>query len=289
MNLPEINSDTVILTFTDSKYLPIFDIWYSYFNKLNLTNLLVVSLDRTTYDKLVGRNIRTILREFTIVNKSTLWVFRLNIIIDIFNKYKKNILHSDSDCLWFKDIYNAIRDLPYDFIGSNDIGCQFRYNDKSPLVICCGLYYVKYNDRIIDFHEKIIEQINLGVDTDDQILFNKYFLKNMVSKTNIESDIIAKEFSLANNMKLGLIKLELISRYYYNDKLYCYHPVLNKKRINGKIRQLYFLMKNDKCERTWCPYKRHSNPYLCGGTHCCVLCKLGDARRHGKACEKNIA
>ena len=45
------NSNDIILTFVSINYLKIFNIFYQYFNKLNLNNLLVISLDKKTFLK----------------------------------------------------------------------------------------------------------------------------------------------------------------------------------------------------------------------------------------------
>ena len=64
-----INDKCIIITFTDLNYLDIFNIFYSKFEKLNLNNLLVVSLDEKTYENLKHRNINTIYEPYNIGNK----------------------------------------------------------------------------------------------------------------------------------------------------------------------------------------------------------------------------
>ena len=89
MELPKIDSDTIILTFTDSNYLPIFNIWHTYFQKFNLSNLLVVSLDQSTYDDLTTRGICTVLCTYLINNRNAFWKFRLDTIYSIFKTSQK--------------------------------------------------------------------------------------------------------------------------------------------------------------------------------------------------------
>jgi hypothetical protein len=87
----------IIITFTDFKYLDIFNIFYDNFKKLNL-DLLVVSLDEKTFDELKTRNIHTIYKPYDIQSKINFWEFRLNIINEIFKQSKSDLIHTDSDC-----------------------------------------------------------------------------------------------------------------------------------------------------------------------------------------------
>jgi hypothetical protein len=93
----------IIITFVDFKYLEIFNIFYEYFEKLNL-DLLVISLDEETFENLKMRQIKTVYIEYKIDSKKQFWEFRLSIINKIFKKTKRSIIHTDSDCFWFKNI-----------------------------------------------------------------------------------------------------------------------------------------------------------------------------------------
>ena len=99
----------IIVTFTDFKYLKIFDIFYDNLKKLNLgLDLLVVSLDEETFNLLNKRGIKTIYKQYNIKSKLYFWEFRLNIINEIFKKNKMDIIHTDADCFWFKNILECI-------------------------------------------------------------------------------------------------------------------------------------------------------------------------------------
>ena len=241
---PQIDSDTIILTFTDHVFLPIFNIWYDYFSKLNLPNLLVVSLDPATFKDLSGRGIRTILCNYQIKDRCAFWKFRLSTIVNIFKKYKKNLIHTDADCIWFKDVYSLIRDLPYDFIGSMEHGIPVALSKKHGFVTCCGFYYVKYNERATAMFEKIMSQTDHG--TDDQVLFNYYMFDNMQSIICNPSNLIEKAVLLKDNTTMALLNESIVHREVYNDSTYCFHPWLPGKRTDLKIRQLRAFMKARK-------------------------------------------
>jgi len=244
MDLSDIEADTIILTFTDHVYLPIFNIWYEYFSKLNLTNLLVVSLDPFTFNNLNRRGIRTILCNYHINDRNAFWKFRLDKIVDIFKKSKKNLIHTDSDCIWLKDIYNLIHDLPNDFIGSMEHGIPKALTKQHGFVTCCGFYYVKYNDRMIAMFENIMAQTGHG--TDDQVLFNYYMFDNMQSITCNPTDLIEKEVLLNNGTTMALLKESIIHREHMDDNTYCFHPWLPGKKTDLKIRQLHAFIKKGR-------------------------------------------
>ena len=242
MDIPYINSETIILTFTDYKYLPIFNIWYNYFEKLNLQNLLVISLDDITFTNLNSRKINTILCNYNIVNRDKFWQFRLKTIFNIFKQSKKNIIHTDSDCIWLKDVYSLINNEPYDIIASIESGHPVELSKKYGFIMCCGFYYVKYNEIMIKMFENIIGQDGHG--TDDQVLFNYYMFDNSTDIISNPNELIEKEVQLKDNIKIVLLKRSIIDRYDCTKDTYCFHPWLSKSSIIDKINQLRGLMKD---------------------------------------------
>ena len=110
--LNKIEDDTIIVTFIDYKYVTIFNIFYSYFKKLNLKNLLVIALDISSYNYLKKYNdINIFYIKYSLTNKDLFWRFRLSVINYIFKLSMKNIIHTDSDCLWFKNIIDEVKNL----------------------------------------------------------------------------------------------------------------------------------------------------------------------------------
>ncbi|NDB81583.1 MAG: hypothetical protein EB127_02355 [Alphaproteobacteria bacterium] len=242
IQIPEIESDTIILTFTDCKYLPMFNIWYNYFSRHNLDNLLVVSLDDTTFKDLQSRNIRTILCEYTILVKDEFWLFRLETIFNIFTQSKKNILHTDADCIWLKDIYSLIHNQPYDFIGSISTGHPYHLAQKHGFVVCCGFYYMRYNSQMLQMLSKILTDNTYG--KDDQVRFNYYMFNNVKNILSNTGDLFEKEIELQDNTKMILLKHKFVDRNNCNEETYCFHPWLCARDTAAKIKQLRSYMKN---------------------------------------------
>jgi hypothetical protein len=246
--IPTFESETIIVTFVDNFYMDIFDIWYSYFVKLNLINLLVVSLDNDTYNNLKYRNINTILRVYSdnkkvCEDRNDFWRFRLEKINEIFISTKKNIIHTDSDCIWFKDIYKIVKDLEYDFVGSIEHGHPYAMSSKHGFIMCCGFYYIKYNEQNKKFLSKMVSTKQHG--TDDQVKFNYYMFNNLLKLTEDCSDIIKYEIQTID-IKIGLLSENIISRYDFNGSkdIYAYHPCLRDKTVDLKKKDL--LSKIDK-------------------------------------------
>ena len=79
----------IIVTFTDFKYLDIFNIFYDHFVKLQLPlNLLVVCLDKEIHNELNSRDIKTMYKPYNINGINNFWEFRLHTINEIFKKHK---------------------------------------------------------------------------------------------------------------------------------------------------------------------------------------------------------
>uniref|UniRef100_A0A6C0JG03 Nucleotide-diphospho-sugar transferase domain-containing protein n=1 Tax=viral metagenome TaxID=1070528 RepID=A0A6C0JG03_9ZZZZ len=242
MNLEQcatILDDTIVLTFTDRNFMPIFNIFYNHFEKHSLDNLLVVTLDKYSYESVSKFGIRTILIEYDLSDKYLFWKFRLDVINQIFQYSKKNILHTDADCFWFKNILTELRSestLSYDLIGHVAYGHPIQIVEKIGFVMCCGLYYLKYNYKNRTFIDRIMSQDISYVD--DQVYFNAFIYYNHKTISDkVDSPIMMKDIVLKDGTKVGILKDALISRTFHPD-LYCFHPNLEDKIISNKLTEL---------------------------------------------------
>lgn len=232
-----IQDEDIVLTFTDKNFLPIFNIFYYHFERHGLDNLLVISLDQYTYEAMTYMGVRTILIEYDLTDKYLFWKFRLDIINQIFKHSRKNILHTDVDCLWFKNILVELRKLQdYDLVGHIAYGHPRQIVEKIGFVMCCGLYYLKYNNKNCGLIDKIMAQDISYVD--DQVYFNAYIYFNHKTISDVNnSHLITKEVVLKDSTRVGIIKNEIVSRTFHTD-LYCFHPNLEDKIVANKLREL---------------------------------------------------
>jgi len=232
-------NNTLIVTFVDSKYFYFFNLFYEYFEKLNMENLLVVCLDKETFSLLEkNEKIQTILKPYNIEEKTKFWQFRLNVINELFKKHKQNIIHTDSDCFWFKNIVEEMEKHgeDYDMIGSVSYGFPPDIAKQWGFVFCCGFYFIKYTEKNSTLIDRIQDQ---NIDSvDDQVLFNHYLKNNKKNMREIiENNIIDKIFCLEDDTKVGIIRDTIISRK-PKKGLYCFHPYLSFNGIEEKKQQL---------------------------------------------------
>jgi hypothetical protein len=233
-----INENCIIITFTDFRYLDIFNIFYAKFEKFKLNNLLVVSLDDKTYEILKNRNIKTIYEPYNIGDKNKFWNFRLSIINKLFKENKKNIIHTDSDCFWIKNILEEINKVShkYDVIGSIGFGHPENIVKELGFSLCCGFYFIKYSNQTMNIFDNIVQTKPDFLD--DQVLFNKYIYNNKKQVSENHKDyLICKDVILNDKTRIGIIKDMFISRNYKNN-LFCYHPYLQETTVEGKILEL---------------------------------------------------
>lgn len=232
-----ITADTIILTFINYKYIPIFKVFYNYFQKHNLDNLLVICLDKETQNELTDHGVRTMFINYNIVDLCEFWRFRLTIINNIFKYSEKNIIHTDVDCFWLKNIVTILDNLSdYDIIGHVAFGHPIQIVEKIGFVMCCGLYMLRYSDKNLYFLDRILEQkLNF---VDDQVYFNHYIYTNYrLIEHGLEDDILYKKILLKDGTRMGILKPQYVSREYYAD-LYCFHPVLDCDSMAEKMRGL---------------------------------------------------
>jgi hypothetical protein len=235
--IDKIPTDTIILTFINYKYAPLFKAFYKYFKQHNLDNLLVICLDKESQNELLCQGIRTIFMDYTINDICEFWRFRLTIINNIFKYSEKNIIHTDVDCFWLKNIVTVFDALPdYDVISHVAFGHPIQIVEQLGFVMCCGLYLLRYSKNTMNFLDKILAQ-NLNF-VDDQVYFNHYIYTNykLIEHGTI-NDVLYKKILLNDSTKIGILKPQYVSREYYED-LYCFHPVLDADTMEEKLRIL---------------------------------------------------
>lgn len=166
----------IVVVFADIQYKDVVRNWHAAIKKLDITNYIVIALDIETFNHLTNHEITTFLLPFDNDNKldnlSNLWVFRMSILTIILNKF--NIIHSDADAIWLKDpIPQYFLNTPFDFVCSQGTIHPFDIYQRWGFVMCCGLFYVKSNQKTIDLFKNIYEKVI--DDKDDQVALNRYF------------------------------------------------------------------------------------------------------------------
>lgn len=238
------NKKPIVVTFINKNYIDLFDIFYNNIIKHNV-NLLVVCLDGYTRNELACKNIPTLYRPFAIIpgnhkSKKTFWRYRVSVINDIYTQYKTDLIHTDVDCFWLKDITNVLyENNKYDLVAHIAYNHPHYIAEKQGFVMCCGLYYIKYTNKAENFAKNVRDYMEVLINNpgypgdhppidlqgDDQVMFNHYMF-NYIGVKTIQKDwnkSIPVEMTLNNNMTVGIINNNIISRT-YNENLYCFHP-----------------------------------------------------------------
>lgn len=232
--IDNIPMDTIVLTFINQKYVPLFHIFYKYFKQHNLDNLLVICLDKESQNELVENGVRTIFMDYTINDICEFWRFRLIIINNVFKYSEKNIIHTDVDCFWFKNVLSLFEQLEdYDLVGHVAFGHPIQIVEQIGFVMCCGLYMLRYNNKNMRFLDRILAQ-NLNF-VDDQVYFNHFIYTNYkLIEHGTTDDVLYKKILLNDGTKMGILKPQYVSRDYYKN-LYCFHPVLDNDNMDKKL------------------------------------------------------
>lgn len=232
-----IPTDTIVLTFINFKYVPMFKVFYKYFQRHDLQNLLVICLDKESQNELIDLGVRTMFVDYTIQDICEFWRFRLTIINNVFKYSEKNIIHTDVDCFWLKNIMLLFDALPdYDIISHVAFGHPIQIVEQIGFVMCCGLYLLRYNTKNMRFLDRILAQhLNF---VDDQVYFNHYIYTNyrLIEHGTI-NDVLYKKILLNDGTRMGILKPQIVSREYY-ENLYCFHPVLDADDMDEKLRML---------------------------------------------------
>lgn len=168
---------TVIVTFSNLKYLRILENWRVAMRRLGIDNVLVVALDEPTYDHLRSRGVPCHLSPCA-DDLSALWPRRVALFSHILQR-GYNLIHSDVDAVWLEDPRTE------HFLGS-DADIVFSQATQWPtdcyqawrFTLCCGLFFLRATDAVRSFMTEWSEHVR---DTrDDQVSLNQLLLAKSV-------------------------------------------------------------------------------------------------------------
>lgn len=240
--LSSIKDDAIIVSFLNKKYMKMFKLFYKYISQFQLENIIIVCLDTDSFTALKMYNVNPILCEYNINNRESFWRFRLEKIIELMETSQKNIIHTDLDCFWFRDIYSDIlkrTNFQYDLIGHVAHKMPNYVAQELGFVLCCGLFMIRYSLDNVAWVKAIMAEY--PTIEDDQVLFNHYIFHHKSSiRTLPNSYNITKVIKMDNNKTIGMINPILISRNFYGfDSMYGFHPYLRSPDMKGKIREFH--------------------------------------------------
>jgi hypothetical protein len=245
----------VIVIFLNNNFYKIFEIWYEYYKKLNIENVLLICLDEEIYKKLQKLNLNVYLANFEFDKRSDLWFFRNDILQKILN-FGIDITHSDLDCIWFKDFRDIIDAYEEDIVYSIAYYMPPKLAKKNGFVLCCGFFRIRSTKKTKQFFNIYMNRMKKG--QDDQVILNEIIdddhEKIEIIETNPKGNIILEVLIYMNNMNIRLINDKLITRKkkLYHDGIVCFHPVLRRNDdIDQKSKYLIDLLSDQNLDNIY--------------------------------------
>ena len=234
-----INNNYLIISFCSYDYVKLAEIWVQKLVNLNITNYLIISTDKKTYNHFISKNINTELRNYN--KKETFWVYRIKILKNFFEKNKYDyLIHSDLDAVWEKNICEELfnENDNIDLFFSQGTIFPKEHLEKHKFVLCCGFFCIKYNKKTLNFFKnyfKILEiikddqkAINIElINTKWNISNEKY--KSLPDKKYIYYDNDVNGYNSDYDLNLLLISFNKIQREFLDKNGYIYHILKSKK------------------------------------------------------------
>lgn len=240
------SEDTIVVTFIDFVYLPVFKFFHFFYQNLKMDNLLVISLDKQIHQYCIDNNIKSILYEFDLkkLGIGEFMCVRLNVMNQLYKQLKKNIIYTDADCFWIKNIISLINDknIDCDLIGHTALGHPTHLVQKYGFVLCFGFFYMKYSEKNHHFFDQMIDfkKLHPKMTNDDQIIMNEYIFDSAIDiEKNIKNDpLFIHKILLKNGVKVGYVSFSHIHRT-YNKNLILWHPYMPSPKMQDKVAQVW--------------------------------------------------
>lgn len=189
--------NTIIITFGDYNYKDVIVYWANKMKQLNIHNFLVIALDDEAFEYFKSNSISCILRPFK-GDLGDLWVFRMDVFNEILN-YGYNIIHSDADAIWLRDVTDYLTSHDHDMLFSQGTIYPVDVFSQWGFVLCCGLFYCRSNENTKSAFSQLKTYASMV--KDDQVAVNRYFstMQKIIWEDNSESKY---DFQIQNNQAM---------------------------------------------------------------------------------------
>jgi hypothetical protein len=226
------DNNTIILPWLDYEYFPVFRLWYYFFEQHHLRNLLVLALDDKVYHRLKSLGIHTFRMVRPYQSKRDIWGSRPAIVRDIICS-GINVIQTDSDAFWLKNITDEVYNNPNDLVISIAYGIPKEIVKQWGFTLCCGFYFLRSNEKTKAFlNDNEFVALSRQV-TSDQAGLNVTLKKKGVtwlSQDTEKNHGYLKQY----DMHIEVLSKTIISRSAHEDgdnEIFVYHPAL--KGHNG--------------------------------------------------------
>jgi hypothetical protein len=166
-------NDDIILTFCSRGHIPKLIKLLESFKKLNITNYIVVALDRQTHS--IGIGLNSYLHPDNFNHPRAIWVARVEMISALVNS-GINCLHADADSVFQKNPFKYLKELNKDICFGQGSTFPTRIFVKQNFVVRGGLHYTVSNEAT----KEIWNELNTLTKKykDDQVAMNEYLYEN---------------------------------------------------------------------------------------------------------------
>lgn len=245
-----IENNLYIISFLNINYIDIFEVWYKFYQKLNINKKLIICcLDNESYSYFESKNFNDVIPIKNVLPSNSfelLWILRCETFHYLVTKLNISLLHTDFDCIWFQNLFlydfNESNLKKYDVISS--VGTIFpkAMSQANYFVLCMGLIYFNNSINSKDLLNKIRKDVYES--KDDQVSINmicKNFKFNYPENyyNSNHNNIIYREYKecvySTNPYKILVLPHNRYlrnqnSNYFNFCDLITYHPLLKKTK-----------------------------------------------------------
>jgi hypothetical protein len=164
-------SEPLIVTFSDSRYLPLLAIWLDRLQRLDLRRIRVYGLDSATLGWCRDRGVDVAPLEWQ-GDLRELWVRRI-VVFRTLLAAGEEFIHSDADAIWLRNPLRegSARDLREDLVFSQGTIWPPDVHEQGGVGLCCGWFWARPTPVVQAFFKALESEVRtIG---DDQICVNR--------------------------------------------------------------------------------------------------------------------
>jgi hypothetical protein len=164
-------SEPLVVTFSDSRYLPLLAIWLERLQSLNVRRIRVYALDTATLAWCRERGVDVAPLEWQ-GDLGELWVKRIGVFRTLLGEGEE-FIHSDADAIWLRNPLEegSARDLKDDLVFSQGTVWPPDVHERWGFVLCCGWFRARPTAVVHAFFRALESSVQaVG---DDQICVNR--------------------------------------------------------------------------------------------------------------------
>ena len=242
-----------VVTFCNADYVKLAVPWVRNLERTGVRDYVVAATDEIAQAELTKQGVNTRLANGVFgTGQGFASTSRLNVI----HQYLKDgvdVVHSDLDAIWKRNILPQLDDPGVDLYMSQGTMLPQEHFEKHGFVLCCGFYYAKSNERVVDFFTALLKFIDERRERSDQRALNLLLLDTewqldatekrsaghpRAAQKNImlnwfEANVAG--YNKAFNLRLSLISMSKVQRIRINQEGAVYHPFSGGKSLQRKI------------------------------------------------------